>query len=77
MFSFTIYDTNLSSIGATFTVNPNGGVVDGTVGIASDPTVQVILLSSVPEPLSVVLMGLGLASVVAFGVRRRKARAAA
>jgi PEP-CTERM motif len=77
-FSFTIYDNTLNTIGAQITVNPNGGVVDGTVvPTFMSPTVQVILANSVPEPSSVVLMGLGLASVVGFGVRRRKARAAA
>jgi hypothetical protein len=55
---------------ATFTVNPNvdpngNPIVDGTIlPMSSGSQVMIIPLSSVPEPSSVILLGLGLGAVV-------------
>lgn len=81
--TFAVYDAAGNLEGAMLTVNPNvdvngNPIVDGTIGIAHDPSVQVILVgpSSVPEPSSLVLMGLGGAASVVVGRRRWRKRAA-
>lgn len=83
VFNLSIYDSGTGMEGAQLTVNPNvspGGmpIVDGTVGIVTTgPQVVVILVpNSVPEPSSIMLMGLGLGGVVAIGRLRRKRVAA-
>jgi hypothetical protein len=73
-FTLTVYDSVLTDTGisATFTVNPNidgsgNPIVDGTIGVStSGGDVTVIQTASVPEPSSVVLLGLGLAAVGAL-----------
>ncbi len=75
----TIYDSQNNAEGAMFTVNPNvdqngNPIVDGTVGISTTgPQVIVIPFASIPEPSSIMLLGLGLGAVVAIGrIRRRR-----
>ena len=70
VFSLFVFDSGTGSLGAQLTVNPNvdgngNPIIDGTVGImTSGPQVQVILVSgTVPEPTSVVLLGIGLIAV--------------
>jgi hypothetical protein len=84
VFSLSIFDSGTGMEGAQLTVNPNVGpngmpIIDGTVGIATTgPQVVVILVgpSSVPEPSSIVLLGLGGVALVAIGRSRRKRVAA-
>jgi hypothetical protein len=67
---FNIYDAAGTVESATFTVNPNvdpngNPIVDGTIlPMSSGSQVMIIPLSSVPEPSSVILLGLGLGAVV-------------
>jgi len=77
--SITIYDSGAGSEGASFLVNPNidangNPIIDGTVGTSSSNGVLVIPATSVPEPSSIGLLGLG--AVVAGGVLRRRGHAA-
>ena len=82
VFSVFVYDSSGNSEAAQLTVNPNvdmngNPIIDGKVGImTTGPQVQVILAGSVPEPSSVVLMGLGIGAVVVIGRRRWTNRAA-
>ncbi len=73
VFQVTVGDAGMNTSTAMLTVNPNAGMVDGTVGISTMGPVMVIPLSSIPEPSSVVMLGLG--AVVVLG-RFRKRRAA-
>jgi hypothetical protein len=74
VFTLNIYDSKFDSVGATLTVNPKQGIVDGTVGIST--TGPQVSVNAVPEPSGIVMMGLGLGALVAIA-RRRRARAAA
>lgn len=82
VFNLSIFDSGSGMEAAELTVNPNVDmngmpIVDGKVGImTSGPQVQVIIAGSVPEPSSVVLMGLGVGAIVAIGRSRRKRAAA-
>ena len=82
VFNLSVFDSGVGNVGATLTVNPNvdgngNPIIDGTVGImTTGPQVQVILVSgTVPEPTSVVLLGIGLV-VIAGRSRFRNRRAA-
>jgi hypothetical protein len=79
VFSLTIFDSGTGMEGATLTVNPNIGpngmpIVDGTVGISTTgQQVMVIPVGPVvPEPSSMVLMGLGGVALVTIGRSRSK-----
>jgi hypothetical protein len=80
VFNLSVFDAPGKFEGATLTANPNvdqGGmpIVDGTIGIdVTSEAVQVIPLS-VPEPSSLVLLGLGAAAVVVAGRLRKPAAA--
>jgi hypothetical protein len=75
VFNLAIFDSGTGMESATGTVNPNvapngNPIVDGTVSfMTSGP--QVVVSSVVPEPSSVVLMGMGIAAAIALGRVRR------
>jgi hypothetical protein len=73
VFQVAVGDSGTSTSTAMLTVNPNGGMVDGTVGISTMGPIIVIPLSSVPEPSSVVMLGLGAVAVIGRFRRRRAA----
>jgi len=81
VFTFSISDAAGNSVGATFTVNPNvdtngNPIVDGTIYPQPTADVRVIPVSgsAIPEPSSVILLGLGLEAVVVAGrLRTRRA----
>jgi hypothetical protein len=74
VFTLTVFDSQTADAGlsAIFTVNPevdsNGDpVVDGSIGVStSDSTVSVIQAASVPEPSSILLLGVALAAIGVF-----------
>ena len=73
--SITIYDSSTGSEGASFLVNPNvdangNPIIDGTIETSSSNGVMIEAVSAVPEPSSIVLLGLG-AVVAGGGLRRR------
>jgi hypothetical protein len=87
VFSLNIYDSNVNdpSIGISFTVNPNvdsngNPIADGTVtwyttvgGIMAPAPIGVIQQGgTVPEPSSVVPLGLGLGAIVLAGQFRNR-----
>jgi PEP-CTERM motif len=71
VFNFSLFDSGSGSLQATLTVNPNGGLVDGTIGITTSG-LEVIVTTPVPEPSSIVLLCLGLGAVVAIGRQRSR-----
>jgi hypothetical protein len=76
VFSLSLFDSGTGMEAAVFTVNPHvddsgNPIVDGTIGITSIGAVEV----AVPEPTSIVLLGLGLGAILA--VRRLRKRRAA
>ena len=74
-FSVLVGDSGGLFTGATGYVNPNfPPTIDGTVSFL--PGTGVVVTQVVPEPSSVVLMGLGLAGIVAVGRWRSKRVAA-
>jgi hypothetical protein len=82
VFSLFVFDAQSNFEGAQLTVNPNvdgngNPIIDGTIGImTTGPQVQVILVSGiVPEPASVMLLGIGLIAI-AGSSRFRHRRAA-
>ena len=70
-FFFTIYDSGVGSVGATFVVNPSGTVDGAVVPLPSGPQVTV---TSVPEPSSAALLSLGLGAVTVASRHRRRRR---
>jgi hypothetical protein len=71
-FNLNIYDANFNEIGVTFLVNPSGTVDGSVLPVPTGPITVIQQTGTVPEPSSVVLLGLG-AIAVAGQVRGRRA----
>ena len=73
VFSFTVYDSGSGMESGTVTINPNvdgsgNPIIDGSLlNTPSSPNVSII-----PEPSSVVLLGLGLGTVAVIGRLRNR-----
>ena len=74
-FTFTIFDSGTGSLAQTFLINPTG-IVDGTISYPPTPGITVIpQTSTIPEPSSVVLLGLGLGAFAVAGRFRNRSAA--
>ena len=77
VFGLTVFDSGNGMESVTFTVNPNidangNPIIDGTIRFTTSDGNVTVIPQSVPEPSSVVLLGLGLGSIVA--ARRHRTR---